>query len=91
MKYILDPSLLLEEGEFPPLFLTTSEEDLIQIDSLKMNRLLDAKSIPHEMMNFRKGTDHELVHVFPVMYPMYPEGKEVFRRMNEFFQRQINV
>lgn len=91
MKYILDPSLLLAEGEFPPLFLTTSEEDLIQKDTLKMNRLLDEKGFPHEMMNFRKGTDHELVHVFPVMYPMYPESKEVFRRMNEFFRRQIDV
>ena len=85
-KYLLDPSKLLDEAVLPPLFLVTSEEDLIRKDSLKFDRMLTDKGFAHRLLRFPKGNERELVHVFSVMYTMYPESKEVFRQMNRYFR-----
>jgi len=85
-RYLLDPALLLEEAVLPPVIQFTSEEDLIQKDSYKLHHLLQEKNIEHEFHNYPKGTDHELVHVFPVMYPEYPESVEAYSLMDSFYQ-----
>ena len=85
-KYLLDPPRLLDEAELPPLFLVTSAEDLIGKDTLKFDRLLTEKGARHELLNFPKGSERKLVHVFSVMYPMYPESREVFTKMDAFFK-----
>lgn len=85
-KYLLDPSLLLEKAVLPPVIQFTSEEDLIQKDSVKFCGMLEDNSIEHEFHNYPKGTDHELVHVFPVMYPDYPESREVYSLIDAFCQ-----
>jgi len=82
--YLLDPSLLVA-APLPPLFLVTSQEDLIRKDTLKFDGLLAAAGVEHELLDFPKGEEHELVHVFSVGYPMYPESREVFDRMSAFF------
>ncbi len=86
-KYLLDPSKLLDEAKLPLLFQVTSEEDLIRKDSLKLHSLLTEKGMQHKLMNFPKGTERKLVHVFPVCYPMYPESRKVFTEMDEFFRK----
>ena len=83
-KYLLDPPLLLDEADFPPLFLVTSAEDLIRKDTLKLDRLLSAHGYPHTLLDFPKGAERKLVHVFSVCYPMYPESREVFTKMDTF-------
>lgn len=88
-KYLLDPSLLLREGGLPPLFLVTSAEDLIGRDTLKCERLLTEADVPHTLLNFPKGTERKLPHVFSVMYPMYPESREVFMKMDSFFKEAM--
>ena len=85
-KYLLDPPRLLDEAELPPLFMVTSAEDLIGKDTLKFDRLLTEKGARHELLNFPKGSERKLVHVFSVMYPMYPESREVFTKMDAFFK-----
>jgi hypothetical protein len=35
---------------------------------------------------YPKGDEHELVHVFAVGYPMYPESRDVLARMDAFFK-----
>ena len=88
-KYLLDPALLLQEARLPQVYLVTSEEDLIGKDTLKFDRALTEKGMKHELLKFRKGTERKLVHVFPVMYPMYPESREVFTKMDAYFKEAL--
>ncbi len=88
-KYLLDPALLVNATDLPPLFLVTSREDLIQKDTLKLDRLLTSQDKPHKLVNFPKGTEHKLVHVFSVCYPMYPESREVFSGMDHYFREEL--
>ena len=83
-RYLLNPALLATEAQLPPLFLVTSEEDLIQADTLKLEKLLSLCGKEHELLNFAKNGECELVHVFSVSYPMYPESREVFGKMNAY-------
>ncbi|MCR4869672.1 MAG: alpha/beta hydrolase [Atopobiaceae bacterium] len=85
-RFLLDPSLLLISEEVPPIIQITSDEDLIKADSLKLERLLTARGIGHELVNYPKGGERELVHVFAVGYPMYPESRDVLARMDAFFK-----
>ena len=87
--YLLDPALLLREAKLPPLFLVTSAEDLIGKDTLKLERLLTEADAPHTLLNFPKGDERKLPHVFSVMYPMYPESREVFAKMDAFFKEAV--
>lgn len=85
--YLLDPSLLVA-APLPPLFLVTSDEDLIRKDTIKLDGLLAAAGKEHELLDFPKGGERELIHVFSVSYPMYPESREVFDKMDAFFKAQ---
>ena len=87
--YLLDPAKLLLEAVLPPLFLVTSAEDLIGKDTLKLDRLLTERGFAHALLNFPKGTERKLPHVFSVMYPMYPESREVFKQMDTFFREAL--
>ncbi len=88
-KYLLDPSLLLDAAALPPLFLVTSAEDLIGRDTLKFDRLLTEKGFAHALLSFPKGTERKLPHVFSVMYPMYPESREIFAKMDAYFREVL--
>lgn len=83
-RYLLNPALLATEAQLPPLFLVTSEEDLIQADTFKLEELLSICGKEHELLNFAKNRERELIHVFSVSYPMYPESREVFGKMNAY-------
>ena len=87
-RYLLDPAKLLDEACLPPLFMVSSDEDLIQKDTLKLDRLLYRKNMKHTVKNFPKGKENKLVHVFPVMYPMYSESREVFGEMDAYFRKE---
>ena len=84
-KYLLNPALLLRETVWPPLFLVTSAQDLIEKDTVKLERLLQEQGIQHELLRFPKGKERKLVHVFSVMYPMYPESRQVYEKMHAYF------
>lgn len=88
-KYLLDPVKLLDEAMLPPLFLVTSAEDLIGKDTHKLDKLLTEKSAAHTLLDFPKGSERKLVHVFSVCYPMYPESREVFTKMDAFFKEAL--
>ncbi len=87
-KYLLDPAKMLDEAVLPPLYMVTSAEDLIQKDTLKLDRLLYQKNMKHTVKNFPEGTENKLVHVFSVMYPMYEESREVYREMDAYFRKE---
>ena len=88
-KYLLDPALLAKEAELPPLYLVTSAEDLIGKDTRKLEGLLSERGAAHKLMDFPKGSERKLVHVFSVCYPMYPESREVFTKMDTFFREVL--
>ncbi len=88
-KDLLDPAKLLDDAALPPLFMVTSAEDLIGKDTHKLYKLLTAKGAEHKLLDFPKGTERKLVHVFSVMYPMYPESREVFTKMDRFFKEAL--
>ena len=85
-KYLLDPASMLPETELPPIFQVTSAEDLIGKDSRKLARLLRQQGRPPVLLDYPKGTERKLIHVFSVSYPMYPESREVFTKMDAFFK-----
>ena len=82
--FLRNPSLPMV-APLPPVLLVTSGEDLIRKDTLKLDGLLTAAGVEHELLNFPKGTDRKLGHVFSVSYPMYPKSKWVFAQMDAFF------
>ncbi len=88
-KYLLDPSSLIPESELPPLYLVTSEEDLIRKDTLKLEGLLKDNEKTYELLDFPKGKERKLIHVFPVSFPMYPESHEVFDKMDAYFREVL--
>ncbi len=88
-KYLLDPAKLLDEAVLPPLFLVTSAEDLIGKDTHKLEKLLTERSAAHTLLDFPKGTEHKLVHVFSACYPMSPESREVFTKIDKFFKEAL--
>ncbi len=88
-RYLLSPEELLRDAVLPPLFLVTSAEDLIRKDTLKLDRLLQTRGADHILLDFPKGTERRLPHVFSVMYPMYPESREVFSKMDRFFREVL--
>jgi len=85
-RYLLDPASMLDETTLPPVFQVTSAEDLIQKDSLKLERLLEAHGVEHVMQNWPKGGERKLIHVFAIQYPRYPEIQEAFSSMDAFFK-----
>jgi len=85
-RYLLDPASMLDETTLPPVFQVTSAEDLIQKDSLRLERLLEAHGVEHVMQNWPKGGERKLIHVFAIQYPRYPESQEAFSSMDAFFK-----
>ena len=85
-KYLLNPASLLDAAKPLPSILITSDEDLIQKDTLKLDRVLKEKSAPYILFNYPKGGENKLIHVFSVSYPMYPESRDVLDKMDQYFK-----
>lgn len=86
-KYLLKPVLLVRETKLPPLYLITSREDLIRKDTLKLDKAFLDYGQPHILKDYPKGSDRKLIHVYSVSYPMYPESRDVFSRIDSFFRQ----
>lgn len=85
-KYVKDPARMIPETTLPPLFLVTSEEDLLRNDTLKYKTLLDAAGVPNRLIDEPKGKTHKLVHVFPVKYSAYEESERISTEVHAFFR-----
>lgn len=85
-KYMLDPLSVLNVSSLPPVIQFTSIEDAIHLDSLKVQRHLREHGIEHEMHDYPLGSGRVLVHVFSVMYPDWPESREVYGFMDKWFK-----
>lgn len=89
--YVTDPASMLEVTELPPVFQVTGEQDLIQKDSFKFEKLLTAHEVPHELSNYPKGKERKLDHVFSVKFPKWPESQEVIDNTCDFFRETLSA
>jgi len=86
LPYIFDPGKMVAETQLPPLYLVTSAEDIIRKDTLKMDSILTTAEVEHRLMDFPKGKQTKLGHVFSVLYPDLPESRQVYTEIDAFFQ-----
>lgn len=85
IDYLLQPSSVVAHTKLPPVYLVTSQEDLIQKDTLKLQQLLIEQGVDHILKNYNKGRDKKLVHVFATLYPEWKESQEVIDNLSTFF------
>ncbi|ONI38136.1 hypothetical protein AN639_05795 [Candidatus Epulonipiscium fishelsonii] len=70
-QYLKNPLTVLKEAKFPKTYLVTSEEDLLNKETLALKEELDKYEIPHKMAYFKKGEEYSLNHCFPIHYTSY--------------------
>ena len=87
-RCLLDPGIMVAHAQLPPIYLVTSEEDAIRKDTLMFRALLDATGAANELLDFPRGGERKLVHVFSVGYPLYPESRIAIDSMSGFFLAQ---
>lgn len=78
---------ILDEVNICPILIQTSSEDFIRDHSYKLREYLDKRDSFYEFIDFGKGKDYELGHVFPVCYPKYPESLMAIEQMVLFLNR----
>ena len=83
-KYLLDPVTLLDVSEPCPIIMITGKQDLIQKDTLKLSMALEEKGTKTMLMNFPKGKERKLDHVFSVKFPKWPESRDVENGIKDF-------
>ncbi|WP_162012166.1 alpha/beta hydrolase [Streptococcus sp. S784/96/1] len=84
LAYLLNPSSIIEKTELPPVYLITSEEDLIQSDTLKLEKRLKENHVPYQLKNYEKDQHNKLVHVFATLHPEWSESQEVIDHLSVF-------
>ena len=68
----------------------SSKEDFLRRESLGMRAELEKADIPHEYVDYPKGTaGYPLEHVFPVSYPKYPESAAAIDDLCKYFKAQL--
>lgn len=77
---------ILYEVEVCPILIQTSSEDFIRDHSYDLRNYLDKRGAFYEFIDFGKGRDYELGHVFPVCYPKYPESLMAIEQMVLFLK-----
>lgn len=83
--YLCDTLKLINKTSLKPVFMTTSDKDMIRTDVLELKEVLDKNNIKNQICDFT-STTYPLEHVFPICYPDYNESKEAFKKMDEFFK-----
>lgn len=78
---------ILDEVKVCPILIQTSSEDFIRDHSYKLREYLDKRDTFYEFIDFGKGKDYELGHVFPVCYPKYPESQMAIDQMVLFLNK----
>lgn len=85
INYLLNPASVISKTQLPPVYLITSKEDLIESDTLKLERILSDNKVEYQIKDYDKGTDKELVHVFSTIHPEWEESQDVIDRLSTFF------
>lgn len=74
-----------EMKDLPPVFLVTSEEDLLFYMTMEFEKTLQRYHVPYRLKVFPKGDGRMLGHVFGIQHPEYEESAECVDEMAAFF------
>ncbi len=81
--YLINPQSL--ESVLPKTCLITSAEDMLREETLRLHELLSERGTNCTLQDWPHDIDTPLVHIFPVIYPSYPESKIAIDKMCDFF------
>lgn len=70
---------------FPPAYIVTSDQDMIQEGSVYMEKLLTEKGIRHRFHNWGYNRKNPVQHVFNVAYPDRAESVQTNHEITGFF------
>lgn len=76
-------------GEFtglPPLFLTVCEDECLRDDTYEIEGKAKAAGVPITIISRR-----ELLHVWPIFYPLLPEAKKDIKQTVAFIKLHLNL
>ena len=77
-------------NEMPPTYLITSSGDtLAKNQTVKLYELLKKNGVSCELANYGKEYGESLPHVFSVLQPFEPAGKEAIDKALEFYQSEM--
>ena len=77
-------------NEMPPTYLITSSGDtLAKNQTIKLYELLKKNGVSCELANYGKEYGESLPHVFSVLQPFEPAGKEAIDKALEFYQSEM--
>lgn len=85
----LDLSKLVKKETVPPCFLVTSKEDFIHDATVRFADLLKSKDIPYVLYDYPKCKEQKLPHVFSVLQPATPKGKDCIEKLIAFFKEHV--
>lgn len=72
---------------FPPVFLSTGEQDFMRGQSRRFVKILEEKGVEHEFLDFkRKDSTEKLIHVYNIIQPDYPESVTTNTLLCNFFK-----
>lgn len=77
---------------FPPVFLSTGEQDFVRRESIRFYEVLKEKGIECELVDYkRKDSTESLIHVYNVLYPLRDESVKTNTMMCDFFKGYIKA
>ncbi len=87
-EFLCDMSKSLHKESMVPAIITTSDLDMIKPDPVILDEIYTREDVPHIYLDYQ-SKEHQLEHVFPILYPHYKESQEVFNKADEFFKSLI--
>lgn len=81
---LADLKTMAEEVDFPSVFINTSSDDFIHVESLKLATALVAAGRDVELHDWHTDKGQTLGHVFPVCMSWLDESQKVLRLMRDF-------
>lgn len=77
-------------NEMPPTYLITSSGDtLAKNQTVQLYELLKKNGVSCELANYGKEYGESLPHVFSVLQPFEPAGKEAIDKALDFYQNEM--
>lgn len=81
----------IANGNFPPVYIVTSNGDFVRSQSYKLDRLFTELGVEHRLRDFTQiYNGKKLGHVFSVIDPFSKPGKTVVNELTAFFKSHID-
>lgn len=84
----LNVEYLAEYCKLVPMYLVTSEEDILKEDTIRYTQILKKQKHPYALKVWSRVRGKELNHIFPVNEPDWPESRETMEGMLNYLKQQ---